>query len=78
MVCAASDNPEIIANFSDYDDPTYDVDAEVLKEDQAISLHGKEWVQCLHRDDLMSLTLLLYDLLVTRMHLLTSYKMHQN
>jgi len=32
-------------------------------------MHGKEWVQCLHRDDLMSLTLLLYHLLVTRRHL---------
>ena len=43
--CAKSDDPEIIPNFSDYesdDDPTYDVNAEVLKEDQAISLHSKE------------------------------------
>jgi len=48
------------------EDPTYDVDAEAL-EDQVISLHGKEWVQCLPKDNLMSLTLLLYDL-VNRMH----------
>ena len=43
----------------------YGVDAE---EDQAISLHGKEWVQCFHRNNLISLTLLLYDL-VNTMHI---------
>jgi len=66
------DDPEVIPNFSDYESdegPRYDVDTEVLEEHQAISLHGKEWMQCLHRDDLMSLTLFLYDLLVTRMNI---------
>jgi len=60
----------VIPNFSDYEsdeDPTYDVDSEVLEEYQAKSVHGKEWMQCLHRDDLMFLALFLYDLLVTRM-----------
>ena len=62
----------MIPNFSDYEsdeDPTYDIDAEVLEEHQSKSLQGKEWMQCLHRDDIMSLTLFLYDLLVTRMHI---------
>jgi len=62
----------VIPNFSDYEsdeDPTYDIDAEVLEEHQSKSLQGKEWMQCLHRDDIMSLTLFLYDLLVTRMHI---------
>lgn len=71
------DSEEDIAtlNFSDYEseeDVTYDPNNDNLDEEQAISLHAKEWVECLHRDDMMSLTLLLYHLLVARMHIQVS------
>ena len=61
-----------IPTFSDYEseeDVTYDPNNDQLDEEQAIFVHAKEWVQCLHRDDVMSLTLLLHHLLVSRMHI---------
>ena len=57
-----------IPTFSE--DVTYEPNTDQLDEEQAIHLHAKEWVQCLHRDDVMSLTLLLH-------HLLSIYK-YQN
>ena len=65
---------EEILTLSDYEseeDVTYDPNDQI-DEDQAISLYAKEWVQCLHRDDLMALTLLLHHLLVSRMHIQVS------
>ena len=35
----------------------------------AVRLHAEEWLNSLHRYDIMSLTLLLHNFLVTRMHL---------
>ena len=64
-----------IPTFSDYEseeDVTYDPNTDQLDEEQAIHVHAKEWVQCLHRDDVMSLTLLLHHLLVSRMHIQVS------
>ena len=61
---------EEIPTFIDYEseeDATYDPNNDQLDKEQAISLHAKEWVECLHRDDVMSLTLLLHHLLVSRM-----------
>ena len=66
---------EEIPTYSDYEseeNATYDPNNDQLDEEQAIPLHAKEWVQCLHRDDVMSLTLLLHHLLVSRMHIQVS------
>ena len=59
---------EVVPTYSDYDseqDCDYDPEVEVLEEDAAIHLQAEEWVGDLERDDVMSLTLLFYDLLVT-------------
>lgn len=61
--------------FNDYeseDDVDYDLKDDQIDEDQAITLHAKEWVQCFHRDDVMSLTLLRHHLFVSRIHVQVS------
>lgn len=56
LVGSEEDMP--IPAFSDYEseDVTYDPNTDQLDEEQAIHVHAKEWVQCLHRDDVISLT----------------------
>ena len=57
-----------IPTFSDYDsdeDETFNPAMEKLDGDAAMEIHVEEWLSTLHRDDIMSLTLLLHQLLVT-------------
>ena len=57
------------SEYCSSEDEDYEETAEKLDEDTAIHLHAVDWVNALEKDDIMSLTLLLHDLLVTRMHL---------
>ena len=63
---------EEVTSFIDYqssEDESYEPSIEDMEEDAAVRLHTDEWLIILHRSDIMSLTLLFHDLLVTRMHL---------
>ena len=62
---------EEVTSLSDYqssDDELYEPLIEDM-EDAGVRLHVDEWLNSLHRGDIMSLTFLLHNLLVTRMHL---------
>ena len=63
---------EEIPTFSDYDsaeDETFSPSTEELDEDAAMKLHVEDWLNSLHRDDIMTFTLLLHQLLVNRMQI---------
>ena len=67
-----SDLEEEVPTFSDYDsdeDETFDPAVEELDEDAAMQVHVEEWLSTLDRDDVMSLTLLLHQLLVNRIQI---------
>ena len=61
-----------VTSLTDYqssEDEWYEPSIEDMEEDAAVRLHADEWLNSLHRGDIMSLTLFLHNLLVTRMHL---------
>ena len=63
---------EEVTSLTDYqssEDESYEPSIEDIEEDAAVQLHADEWLNSLQRGDIMSLTLLLHNLLVTRMHL---------
>ena len=58
---------ETIPTFSDYDsedDDTFDQEEEEFNEEVSIHSYSQEWVELLGRDDLLSLSILLWYLLV--------------
>ncbi len=58
---------ELLPTFSDYeseDDPTFDPEAEEYDEEGSIATYAQEWVESLSRDDVLSLSILLWYLLV--------------
>ena len=58
---------EIIPSFSDYDsedDSTFDPEEEDFDEEVNIDTYSQEWIESLDRDDLLSLSILLWYLLV--------------
>ena len=62
---------EIIPSFSDYDsedDSTFDPEDEDFDEEVNIHTYSQEWVESLDRDDLLSLSILLWYLVVGVLH----------
>ena len=56
-----------LCSFSDYNsesDEIFDPEHEVLDEEEAIKKHATEWVLTLSRDDLMSLCIVIFYILV--------------
>ena len=61
---------EALESLSDYESENDDFqpENEVLDDETMIHLYCSEWIDDLHRDDLMSLTIVLLHLLVTTLH----------
>ena len=62
---------EVLESLSDYEsenDDDFQPENEVLDDETMIHLYCSEWIDDLHRDDLMSLTIVLHHLLVTTLH----------
>ena len=62
---------EPLGSLSDYEsenDNDFEPENEVLDDETMIHLHCNEWIDGLHRDDLMSLTIVLHYLLVNTLH----------
>ena len=75
-VVSSTNEPEFtqeeVTSLIDYqssEDESYEPSIEDMEEDGAVRLHSDEWLNSLHRGDIISLTLLLHNMLVTRMHL---------
>ena len=63
---------EEVTSLIDYQSSEYESykpSIEDMEEDAAVQLHADEWLNSLHRGDIMSLILVLHNLLVTRMHI---------
>ena len=63
-----SEGEEDVNSLSDYEsenDDDFEPESEVLDDETMIHLYSTEWINDLHRDDLMSLTIVLHHLLVT-------------
>ena len=58
-----------MTDYQSSEDKWYEPSIEDMEEDAAVQLHADEWLNSLHRGDIMSLTLLLHNLLVTRKYL---------
>ena len=62
---------ETLGSLSDYEsekDDDFEPENEELDVETMIHLYSNEWIDDLHRDDLMSLTIVLHHLLVTTLH----------
>ena len=62
---------EQLGSLSDYEsenDDNFEPENEVLDDEAMIHPYCSEWIDDLHRDDLMSLTIVLHHLLVTTLH----------
>ena len=60
-------------SLSDYDSETFDPESEDLGEESKIHVHAQDWIGNLSRDDLLSLTTVLYHLLVSMLNFKSTY-----